>query len=104
MKVLHVVNAFVAGGAEKTVLYLHESYLKNGVESHALALMGPTYDALPNTYSLGFDSPYHPLVLPKLYRFCGGLNGRTLTSSMPSSFPRSFLCRSRPRPSVSRRA
>lgn len=91
MKVLHVVNAFVAGGAEKTVVYLHESYLKNGVESHALALMGPTYEALPNTYSLGFDSAYHPLVLPKLYRFLRRPEFRDFDVIHAQLFPSQFF-------------
>jgi glycosyltransferase involved in cell wall biosynthesis len=91
MKVLHIINEFVAGGAEKTVLYLHESYLKNGIESHALALIGPTYDALPNTYTLGCPARYHPSVLPKLYQFLRQPQWRDFDVIHAQLFPSQFF-------------
>jgi glycosyltransferase involved in cell wall biosynthesis len=91
MKVLHIINSFVGGGAEKTVLYLHESYLNQGIESHALALMGPAYDALPNTHSLELSSPYHPLVLPKLYAFLRQPKWRDCDVMHAQLFPAQFF-------------
>jgi len=68
MKILHIVNSLEAGGAEKTVVYLHESYLSKGIESYALSLMQSSV-SLPNSYSLGLKSPYELSSLFKLFSF-----------------------------------
>ncbi len=69
MKVLHVINSFEGGGAEKTVLYLHESYLKQGIDSHAISFMKSSAGNLANTYCLDFENPYSLSVLIKLHAF-----------------------------------
>ncbi|MHC5721832.1 MAG: hypothetical protein ACYTX0_59905 [Nostoc sp.] len=58
MKILHVINSFEGGGAEKLTLQIHQMCLQQGIDSHALSLMQSSADSLPNAYSLGFDSPY----------------------------------------------
>ncbi|OBQ03562.1 MAG: hypothetical protein AN482_18940 [Anabaena sp. LE011-02] len=69
MKVLHIINSFKGGGAEKLILQLHEMSLKNGIDSHALSLMSPSNECLANTYALNFNNPYRIQVLFKLYDF-----------------------------------
>jgi glycosyltransferase involved in cell wall biosynthesis len=69
MKVLHIINSFQGGGAEKLMLQLHEISLAQDVNSHALSLMSSSANGLHNTYSLNFDNPYRMLVLFKLYSF-----------------------------------
>lgn len=67
MKVLHIINSFEGGGAEKLTLQLHELFLRQGLESHALSLMQSSAGDLANTYSLGLISPYRISVFFKLY-------------------------------------
>ncbi len=69
MKVLHIINSFEGGGAEKLMLQLHEISVKQNMDSHALSLMQSAAYELPNTYSLGFDTPYQFLAPFKLYAF-----------------------------------
>ena len=69
MKILHIINSLKGGGAEKLVLDLHKMSLKNGIDSHALGLMSPCTEYLPNTYALNFNNPYRIQVLFKLYDF-----------------------------------
>ncbi|GAX39157.1 glycosyl transferase [Tolypothrix sp. NIES-4075] len=69
MKILHVINSFEGGGAEKLTLQIHQMCLQQGIDSHALSLMQSSAGSLPNAYSLGFDSPYQLSVPFKLYSF-----------------------------------
>jgi glycosyltransferase involved in cell wall biosynthesis len=69
MKLLHVINSFEGGGAEKIVLYLHENYLNAGIDSHALSFIKSSINNVPNTHCLGLDTPYQFSILSKLYNF-----------------------------------
>jgi glycosyltransferase involved in cell wall biosynthesis len=69
MKVLHIINSFEGGGAEKLTLQLHELSLKQGIDSHAVSLMKSSAGSLPNTHSLGLNSPYKLFAIIKLYLF-----------------------------------
>lgn len=69
MKILQVINSFEGGGAEKLTLQLHQMYLQQGIDSHAVSLMQSSAGDLANTHSLGLNSPYDIPVLLKLYLF-----------------------------------
>ncbi len=69
LKVLHIVNSFEAGGAEKTVLYMHNAYLAQGVDSYALSLMNSNVSTLANAYSLNCDTPYKLTTFVRLVSF-----------------------------------
>jgi glycosyltransferase involved in cell wall biosynthesis len=69
MKVLHIINSFEGGGAEKLTLQLHELSLKQELDSHALSLMQSSAGDLPNTSSLGLKTPYQVSGIFKLYSF-----------------------------------
>lgn len=71
MKVLQIINshADAVGGAEKLATQIHRGCLKHGVDSHLLCLMKAPARASENTYSLHFNTPYHPAALGRLVRF-----------------------------------
>ncbi|NJO63949.1 MAG: glycosyltransferase family 4 protein [Richelia sp. RM2_1_2] len=69
MKILHVINSFEGGGAEKLTLQLHEAYLNQGIDSHVVSIKKSSAGNLPNTDSLCLKSPYQILALFKLYSF-----------------------------------
>jgi len=69
MKILHIINSFEGGGAERLLLQLHEISLNQNINSHALSLMSSSANGLHNTSSLNLDNPYRVLALFKLYSF-----------------------------------
>lgn len=69
MKILHVINSFEGGGAEKLMLQLHELSLNQGIDSHAVSIMRSSAGGLPNTHSLNFNHPYQLSAPFKLYSF-----------------------------------
>lgn len=71
MKVLQIINSHsnAVGGAERLSMGLHQGCLEKGVDSHLLCLMKAPSSRHNRTYSLGFNTPYHPLVLLRLIRF-----------------------------------
>jgi glycosyltransferase involved in cell wall biosynthesis len=87
MKILHIINSLKGGGAEKLVLDLHKMSLKNGIDSHALSLMSPCTEYLPNTYALNFNNPYRIQVLFKLYDFLSAPEWKNLDIVHVHLFP-----------------
>lgn len=71
MKILQIINSHAVqdGGAQRLAQQFHRAYLSRGHDAHLLSLMRSPVEELPNAYSLGFSTPYHPLVLPKLRAF-----------------------------------
>lgn len=71
MKVLQIINSHsdAVGGAERLAAGLHRGCLEKGVDSHLLCLMKAPSSRQNRTYSLGFNTPYHPAVLLRLIRF-----------------------------------
>lgn len=71
MKVLQIINSHCeeVGGAERLSVQLHRGNLQHGVDSHLLCLMKAPASRRDKTYSLRFNTPYHPAVLFRLVRF-----------------------------------
>lgn len=71
MKVLQIINSHsdAVGGAERLAAQLHQGLLEQGVDSHLLCLMKAPASRAHKTYSLRFNTPYHPAVLGRLIRF-----------------------------------
>lgn len=70
MKILQIINshALEDGGAQRLALQFHRAFRERGHDAHLLSLMRSPTDE-PNTYSLGFESPYRSAVVPRLRAF-----------------------------------
>ncbi|MEH2409379.1 glycosyltransferase family 4 protein [Nostoc sp.] len=91
MKIIHVINSFEGGGAEKLALQIHQMCLQQGIDSHALSLIQSSAGSLPNAYSLGFDSPYQLSVPFKLYSFLSQPQWKDLNIIHVHLFPSQFF-------------
>lgn len=77
MKIVHIINNFASGGAEKLLLDTIPLYRKKGIEVDLLLLNGkpsPFMNALKekgccSIYSLGLNSEYNPIQVFKLVPF-----------------------------------
>ncbi len=69
MKILHIIDSFKGGGAEKLTLELHDLYLKQGIDSYAVSLESFPSSLPTNTYSLGVKSSYKIMAFLKLLLF-----------------------------------
>lgn len=77
MKIVHIINSLVSGGAEKLLLDTLPIYKKRGLEVDLLVLNGEStlfLEALKETgfcsiYSLGLNSVYNPIQIIKLVPF-----------------------------------
>lgn len=71
MKVLQIINSHsdTVGGAERLAVQLHQGSLQKGIDSHLLCLMKAPANRRDKTYSLRFNTPYHPAVLLRLIGF-----------------------------------
>jgi glycosyltransferase involved in cell wall biosynthesis len=91
MKILHVINSFEGGGAEKLMLQLHELSLNQGIDSHAVSIMRSSAGGLPNTHSLNFNHPYELSVPFKLYSFLSQSQWKSLDIIHVHLFPAQFF-------------
>ena len=77
MKIVHIINNFASGGAEKLLLDTIPLYREKGIEVDLLLLNGkpsPFMNALKekgccSIYSLGLNSEYNPIQVFKLVPF-----------------------------------
>lgn len=71
MKLVQVINKFglQSGGAERLAYDLHLDLLGSGIDAHILALEACETGGIANAASLGFQTPYHPLVPFRLTRY-----------------------------------
>jgi glycosyltransferase involved in cell wall biosynthesis len=69
MKVLHIINSLQGGGAEPLTLQIHELSLQRDIDSHVVGLLQSEAAGIPNTFSLGLETPYSLVAIKRLRDF-----------------------------------
>lgn len=93
MKVLQIINSHsdAVGGAERLAVQIHRGCMEAGVDAHLLCLMKAPARARDKTYSLRFNTPYHPAVLARLVRFLSQPKWRDVDVIHVHLFPAQLL-------------